>query len=77
MAADFKRLMGTQSPIALGKTDYGGEEPSVMVLCSPKEEVEEHQGEAVITVPVYFNHKQRTATRRASELAGFKSGAAN
>jgi molecular chaperone HscC len=28
--------------------------------------------EAVITVPAYFNDKQRKATRRAGELAGFK-----
>jgi molecular chaperone HscC len=68
--------MGTQHRIALGKTDYGAEELSAMVLRSLKEDAEAHLGEAVteavITVPAYFNDKQRKATRRAGELAGFK-----
>ena len=47
-----------------------------MVLRSLKADAEEFLGEpvteAVITVPAYFNDKQRKATRRAGELAGFK-----
>ena len=75
-ATSFKRYVGTQHRIALGKTDYGAEELSAMVLRSLKEDAEAHLGEAVteavITVPAYFNDKQRKATRRAGELAGFK-----
>jgi molecular chaperone HscC len=75
-ASAFKRYMGTQHRIALGKKDYGAEELSALVLKSLKEDAEAHLGEAVteavITVPAYFNDKQRKATRRAGELAGFK-----
>ncbi len=72
----FKRWMGTQHRVTLGKQDYGAEELSALVLKSLKEDAEAHLGqpvtEAVITVPAYFNDKQRKATRRAGELAGFK-----
>jgi molecular chaperone HscC len=72
----FKRWMGTQHRVSLGKRDYGAEELSALVLKSLKEDAEAHLGqpvtEAVITVPAYFNDKQRKATRRAGELAGFK-----
>lgn len=47
-----------------------------MVLRSLKADAEVFLGEpvveAVITVPAYFNDKQRKATRRAGELAGLK-----
>jgi molecular chaperone HscC len=75
-ATAFKRYIGTQHRIALGRQDYGAEELSALVLKSLKEDAEAHLGEAVteavITVPAYFNDKQRKATRRAGELAGFK-----
>jgi len=75
-ATAFKRYMGTQHRVKLGAKDYGAEELSAMVLRSLKEDAEAHLGvavsEAVITVPAYFNDKQRKATRRAGELAGLK-----
>ena len=47
-----------------------------MVLGALKDDAEAFLGEpvtsAVITVPAYFNDKQRKATRRAGELAGLK-----
>jgi molecular chaperone HscC len=75
-ATAFKRYMGTQHRISLGRQDYGAEELSALVLKSLKEDAEAHLGEAVteavITVPAYFNDKQRKATKRAGELAGLR-----
>jgi molecular chaperone HscC len=71
----FKRRMGTQVQAKLGRRQYSPEELSSLVLRSLKADVEAFVGErvdqAVITVPAYFNDKQRKATRRAGELAGF------
>ena len=72
----FKRTMGTAVRHKLGRRDYSPEELSSFVLRSLKADVEAFTGEpleaAVITVPAYFNDKQRKATRRAGELAGLK-----
>ncbi|ASR53655.1 Hsp70 family protein [Blastomonas fulva] len=71
----FKRAMGTSAPLHLGQVEFSAEELSATILRSLKEDVEHFTGErvdkAVITVPAYFNDKQRKATRRAGELAGF------
>jgi molecular chaperone HscC len=71
----FKRRMGTQIQSRLGGRDYSPEELSSLVLRGLKADVEAFVGErvdkAVITVPAYFNDKQRKATRRAGEMAGF------
>ena len=60
----------------LGKREFLPEELSALVLRSLKADAEEFLGEpvteAVITVPAYFNDKQRQATRRAGQLAGLK-----
>ncbi len=73
-ASAFKRLMGTAQVVKLGKQSYRAEELSSLVLSSLKADAEAFLCEtvtgAVITVPAYFNDKQRKATRRAGELAG-------
>jgi molecular chaperone HscC len=74
-ATSFKRLMGTERTVLLGgKTEYRAEDLSSLVLASLRDDVAAHCGEipteAVITVPAYFNDRQRKATRRAGELAG-------
>jgi molecular chaperone HscC len=72
----FKRYMGTERHFTLGKRNFSPEELSALVLRSLREDAEAFLGqpvrEAVITVPAYFNDKQRRATRRAGELAGLK-----
>ena len=73
-ATTFKRLMGTNKPVFLGRTRFLPEELSSLVLASLKRDaevaLEEAVTGAVITVPAYFNDRQRKSTRRAGELAG-------
>ena len=75
-ATAFKRLIGTAKLIKLGQQHWSAEDLSSLVLKSLKADAEAFLGEevtgAVITVPAYFNDKQRKATRRAGELAGLK-----
>ena len=75
-AVAFKRYMGTDRVIQLGRKSFRAEELSALVLRSIKADAEAFLGEAVteavITVPAYFNDRQRKATRRAGELAGLK-----
>jgi molecular chaperone HscC len=73
-AASFKRYMGTDHVVQLGKRSFRPEELSAFVLRSLKDDAEAFLGtsvsEAVITVPAYFNDRQRKATRIAGQLAG-------
>ncbi|MDE1147703.1 MAG: molecular chaperone HscC [Azospirillaceae bacterium] len=75
-ATAFKRFMGSKRITRLGKRDFLPEELSALVLKALKADAEAYLGEpvteAVITVPAYFNDRQRKATRRAGELAGLK-----
>jgi molecular chaperone HscC len=75
-AAAFKRYMGAKRETRLGRQALYPEELSALVLKSLKADAEAFLGEpvteAVITVPAYFNDKQRKATRRAGEIAGLK-----
>lgn len=72
----FKRMMGTASTVTLAGTTLTPEDLSAMVLRSLADDVEAATGErptaAVITVPAYFNERQRRATRRAGEIAGLE-----
>lgn len=73
-ATSFKRYMGTDRKVRLRRNEWRAEDLSALVLRSLCDDVEAHTGrrptEAVITVPAYFNDRQRKATRRAGELAG-------
>lgn len=72
----FKRYMGTDYSIKLGKQTFTAPELSALVLRSLKEDAETYLGEpitdAVISVPAYFNDVQRKATKLGGELAGLK-----
>lgn len=72
----FKRYMGSERRVTLGKQSFRPEELSSMVLRSLKADAEAMLGEtveeAIITVPAYFSDAQRKATRHAGQLAGFK-----
>lgn len=73
-ATAFKRYMGTDHRLRLGLREFTPEELSALVLKQLKADAEAATGQtvtgAVITVPAYFNDRQRKATRRAGELAG-------
>lgn len=73
---EFKRNMGTGITYEAYGKKYTPEELSALVLKQLKEDAEFELGnsvdEAVISVPAYFNDKQRTATRNAGLLAGLK-----
>lgn len=75
-ATAFKRWMGSDHRIRLGKREFRPEELSALVLKQLKSDAEAFLGEevldAVITVPAYFNDAQRKATKTAAELAGLK-----
>ena len=72
----FKRTMGTDKKYKLGNNKYSSEELSAYVIMQLKADAEKYLGveveEAVISVPAYFDDKQRNATRLAGQIAGLK-----
>lgn len=75
-ASLFKRYMGSDRTVRLGKRQFRPEELSSLVLRALKADAEAALGEpvteAIITVPAYFSDNQRKATRIAGQLAGLK-----
>lgn len=73
----YRLVPGTRGEILVAldeKTLVSPEEVSALILARLKETaeaaLETNVSRAVVTVPAYFNHSQREATRRAAELAG-------
>lgn len=76
-AASFKRFMGTAKEYEMGGRTYTPMELSAMVLERIRRNAEyflkEEIEEAIITVPAYFNDKQRSDTKKAARIAGLKT----
>ncbi len=70
----IKRRMGSDYKVRLGEREYTPQEISSFILRKVKADAENYLGQkidkAVITVPAYFNDRQRQATREAGIMAG-------
>ncbi|MBI3952913.1 MAG: molecular chaperone DnaK [Chloroflexi bacterium] len=70
----IKRFMGSNFKVKAGTKEYSPQEVSALILRKVKADAEDYLGEridrAVITVPAYFNDRQRQATKEAGLLAG-------
>ncbi|MEX0863418.1 MAG: molecular chaperone DnaK [Acidimicrobiia bacterium] len=69
-----KRQMGTDWSIDVNGKEYSAQEVSARILMKLKRDAESYLGDtvgdAVITVPAYFNDAQRQATKEAGQIAG-------
>ncbi|MBO5461458.1 MAG: Hsp70 family protein [Ruminococcus sp.] len=76
-ASSFKKDMGTDKKYLLGKKTFSPEELSSFVLRSiiddAREYLQEEIEEVIISVPAYFNDRQRVATKQAGVLAGVQT----
>jgi molecular chaperone DnaK len=73
----IKRHMGESDyEVTVDDESYTPEQVSAMILQKIKRDAEDYLGDdvekAVITVPAYFNDRQRQATKDAGEIAGFE-----
>ena len=70
----IKRRMGSDYRVTIGEREYAPQELSSLILRKVKADAEHYLGEriekAVITVPAYFNDRQRQATKEAGIIAG-------
>ncbi|BBM47611.1 2-alkenal reductase [Leptotrichia wadei] len=73
-ASNFKRRMGTDAKIKVKNRTFDAQMLSSFILKHLKENAEKQLSEkidrAIISVPAYFNDKQRRDTKMAAELAG-------
>lgn len=74
--ASFKKDMGTNRVYQLGTNPYTPQELSSFVIASIIEDAKNYLGEeieeVIISVPAYFQDKQRVATKKAGAMAGIK-----
>jgi len=75
--SSIKRHMGEDDyTVELDGEEYTPEKISALILQKIKQDAETYLGDevekAVITVPAYFNDKQRQATKDAGNIAGFE-----
>lgn len=72
----IKRKMGQETLVSLGDKEYTPEMISSMILSKLKKTADDFYKEnitqAVITVPAFFNERQREAVKKAGELAGLE-----
>src|SRR5947199_255359 len=71
-----KRQMGTHWTVDIDGKSYTAQEISARILQKLKRDAEAYLGDtvgqAVITVPAYFDDAQRTATKEAGQIAGLE-----
>jgi molecular chaperone DnaK len=75
VAAGFKRLMGTKSPVKIGDQEWSPEDCSAEIIKTLVGQAITESGEqqirgAVITIPAAFNQMQSEATISAARMAG-------
>ncbi len=75
-ASSIKRRMGSGHRVKLLRQEYSPPQISSQILRKVKADAEDRLGQrierVVITVPAYFNDRQRQATREAGGLAGLE-----